>query len=81
LTLEEALELTALIARKEPQRLARVAAHWLRRYLEETPPRQSARPRSPQRCSALSAPVLTPRGCSRFAPWPKERLGAGDLEA
>jgi hypothetical protein len=37
LTLGEALALTALIARKEPQRLARVGAHWLRRYLEEHP--------------------------------------------
>jgi hypothetical protein len=35
LTLVEALELTALIARKEPHRHPRVAARWLRLYLEE----------------------------------------------
>jgi hypothetical protein len=37
LTLLEALELTALIARKEPHRPPRVAARWLQRYLEEHP--------------------------------------------
>jgi NTP pyrophosphatase (non-canonical NTP hydrolase) len=33
--LEEALELTVLIARKDPRRHPRVAARWMRRYLEE----------------------------------------------
>ena len=33
--LAEALELTVLIARKEPRRQPRVAARWLLRYLEE----------------------------------------------
>jgi hypothetical protein len=33
--LDEALELTLLIAQKEPHRHGRVAARWLRRYLEE----------------------------------------------
>lgn len=37
LTLAEALELTALIGQKEPQRLPRVGARWLQRYLEEQP--------------------------------------------
>ena len=31
----EALELTILIARKEPERLPRVAVRWLERYLQE----------------------------------------------
>jgi hypothetical protein len=35
LGLADALELTLLIARKEPRRHPRVAARWLRRYLEE----------------------------------------------
>src|SRR5262245_21819025 len=35
LTLAEALELTALIGRKEPHRLPRVGARWLLLYLEE----------------------------------------------
>jgi hypothetical protein len=35
ISLAEALELTILIARKEPHRHPRVAARWLFRYLEE----------------------------------------------
>lgn len=33
----EALELTLLIARKDPRRHPRVAARWLQRYLDERP--------------------------------------------
>jgi hypothetical protein len=36
-SLVDALELTLLIARREPRRHPRVAARWLRRYLEERP--------------------------------------------
>ncbi len=36
-SLLEALELTALIARKAPRQHPRVAARWLLRYLEEHP--------------------------------------------
>jgi hypothetical protein len=35
ISLEEALELTILIAARQPDRLPRVAARWLRRCLEE----------------------------------------------
>jgi hypothetical protein len=35
LTLDEALDLLGLVARKEPQRHGRMAARWLRRYLEQ----------------------------------------------
>jgi hypothetical protein len=35
LRLEDALELTLLVARKDPRRHPRVAARWLQRYLEE----------------------------------------------
>lgn len=35
ISLAEALELTALIARKEPHRHSRVSAHWLGRFLAE----------------------------------------------
>jgi hypothetical protein len=34
-TIAEALELTALVARKQPDRYGRVAARWLCLYLEE----------------------------------------------
>jgi hypothetical protein len=37
LGLVDALELTILVARKEPRRHPRVAARWLLRYLEEDP--------------------------------------------
>lgn len=37
LSLEDALELTLLVARKDPRRHSRVAARWLLRYLEEDP--------------------------------------------
>jgi hypothetical protein len=37
ISLVEALELTLLIAKKEPHRHPRVAARWLLRYLEEHP--------------------------------------------
>jgi hypothetical protein len=37
LSLADALELTVLVARKDPGRHPRVAARWLLRYLEEDP--------------------------------------------
>jgi hypothetical protein len=37
LSLVDALELTVLVARKDPGRHQRVAARWLLRYLEEDP--------------------------------------------
>ena len=37
LSLLDALELTVLVARKDPRRHQRVAARWLMRYLEEHP--------------------------------------------
>jgi hypothetical protein len=36
--LAEALELTILIGRKEPRRLAKVGVRWLERYLQECEP-------------------------------------------
>jgi hypothetical protein len=41
ISLAEALELTVLIARKNPRRHPRVAARWLLRYLEEGPEARS----------------------------------------
>jgi hypothetical protein len=37
LSLIDALELTILVARKDPRRRSRVASRWLLRYLEEDP--------------------------------------------
>jgi hypothetical protein len=37
LSLVDALELTILVARKDPRRHPRLAARWLLRYLEEDP--------------------------------------------
>lgn len=38
ITLVEALELTILIAQKEPKRVPRVAVRWLERYIQECEP-------------------------------------------
>jgi hypothetical protein len=37
ISLADALELTVMIARRDPRRLSRVAARWLLRFLEEHP--------------------------------------------
>ena len=37
LNLADALELTVLVARKDPRRHQRIASRWLLRYLEEDP--------------------------------------------
>ena len=47
LSLADALELTVLVARKDPRRHQRVAARWLLRYLEEDLTRRSTKPRWP----------------------------------
>jgi hypothetical protein len=38
ISLADALELTAFVARKDPRRHPRVAARWVQRYLEEFEP-------------------------------------------
>ena len=38
ISLAEALELTILIAKKEPKRLPKVAVRWLERYIQECEP-------------------------------------------
>jgi hypothetical protein len=81
ISLREALELTVLIARKEPHRHPRVAARWLVRYLEEFPTATIEEAGVVVAClQAVSSPVTTrPRG--RSEPWPEERLGAGERGA
>lgn len=37
LSLDDALELTLLVARKDPRRHSRIAARWLLRFLQEHP--------------------------------------------
>jgi hypothetical protein len=76
----EALELTLLIARKEPHRHQRVAARWLLRYLEECP-------RATIEEAAMAAACLIALGTDAaknrprpFGTWPKERLVAGTPE-
>ena len=59
ISLAEALELTILIARKEPERLPRVAVRWLERYLEECEPPLT---NVALAVSALSALPHQPRG-------------------
>jgi hypothetical protein len=57
LTVAEALELTALVARKEPERFDRYAVRWLARYLDETSDRVTVvRLRPDRELSALAGP-------------------------
>jgi hypothetical protein len=75
LSLDDALELTLLVARKDPRRHPRIAARWLARYLEEDP--AATIEEAGLAASALLAlPVpVTRRRCRHCGPWPKERLG------
>jgi hypothetical protein len=75
LSLDDALELTLLVARKDPRRHTRIAARWLARYLEEDP--AATIEEAGLAASALLAlPVpVTRRRCRHCGPWPKERLG------
>ena len=74
LTLVDALELTILVARKEPRRHPRVAARWLLRFLEEHPHltiEEAALAASSLVALTGAAYEERPR---RYGPWPKERL-------
>jgi hypothetical protein len=77
LSLLDALELTMLIARKDPRRHPRAAARWLQRYLEEHPEATIEE-------AALAASYLAalPGGSFQQAvqmlrAWPKRPLGDG----
>jgi hypothetical protein len=59
ISLAEALELTFLIARKEPKRLPRVAVRWLEGYLQESEPTLA---QVALAVSALSALTEDPKG-------------------
>ena len=61
LSLVDALELTILVARKDPRRHPRVAARWLLRYLEEDPHATIDE-------AALLAEVSEPRVVERCVP-------------
>jgi len=74
LSLLDALELTVLVARKDPGRHPRVAARWLLRYLEEDP--HAMIEEAALAASSLVALTGSPtrRPLRRYGPWPKERL-------
>lgn len=75
LSLVDALELTILVARKDPGRHPRVAARWLLRYLEEHPHATiDEAPLAASRLIGLTCPGYQKRRPRRFGPWPKERL-------
>jgi hypothetical protein len=63
--LAEALELTILIARKEPKRLPRVAVRWLERYLQEC--EADAKRRCARRVRAIRAAARTQAGVGERA--------------
>jgi hypothetical protein len=76
LSLADALELTLLVARKDPRRHPRVAWRWLLRYLEEDP--HATIEEAGLAASSLIA--LTGVGDEEVdvtGQWPKERLAGG----
>ena len=81
LSLVDALELTVLVARKDPRRHQRVAARWLLRLLEEDPHATIEE----AALAAASLVALTggayEEAGRRCGPWPKQRLAGGGLEA
>lgn len=81
LSLVDALELTVLIARKDPRRHQRVAARWLLRYLEEHPAaaieEAALAASSPMARSPAPATRKRPRPCG---PWPQRRLASDENE-
>jgi hypothetical protein len=77
--LADALELTFLIARKDPRRHSRAAARWLQRYLEEHP--EATIEEAALVSSALFQAEATRRRSRLFAPWPKRPLADGELTA
>jgi hypothetical protein len=82
LSLVDALELTVLVARKNPRRHPRVAARWLLRLLEEQPDVTIEEAALAAACLvALTGRVLTRRRGRLCGPWPKQRLAGGELAA
>jgi hypothetical protein len=73
-SLTDALELTILVARKDPRGHPRVAARWLLRYLEECDDATIDEPRWPPPASPRSPETATRTLRCRCGPWPKERL-------
>jgi hypothetical protein len=72
-TLVEALELTALVAVKDPRRLDRFAVRWLERYLAEI---RLATRRSRSAAFQRSAGRVTRRRSQRFERWPTRASGS-----
>jgi hypothetical protein len=77
LSLDEALELTILIAQKEPQRLPRVAARWLLRYLEERDPAMDEAAMVAARLAGLAG-TTTRRRPGHFEPSPTRHLAEAE---
>ena len=82
LSLDDALELTLLVARKDSRRHPRIAARWLARYLEEDPA-ATIEEAGLVASALLALPGAGFQGRSRRCgpPCPKERLGAEASEA
>jgi hypothetical protein len=77
LSLLDALELTVLVARKDPGRHQRVASRWLPGTSRRILTRRSKKLRSLRRVSSRSRVSPTRRPRRHFEPWPKERLADG----
>jgi len=81
LSLLDALELTLLIARKDPRRHQRVAARWLLRFLEEHPDVTIEEAGLAASCLIALTGRTTRRRSRPSGPWPKERPGERELGA
>ena len=81
LGLLDALDLTVLVARKDPPRHPRVAARWLLRYLEEHPHATIEEAALAASTLAALTGVDYEEARRHCGPCPKERLAAGGNEA
>jgi hypothetical protein len=81
ISLGDALDLTLLIARKDPRRHPRVAAPWLLRYLEECDDATIDEAAMVAACLAALAGDRHRDAALTLRAWRKERLAADELEA
>ena len=75
LSLLDALDLTCLVARKDPARLPRVAARWLLRFLEEHPGATIEEATLAASCLAALPGGSYREAAQTLRPWPKRPLG------
>ena len=81
LSLLDALDLTLLVARKDPARHQRVAARWLLRFLEEHPGATIEEASLAAACLAALPGAGYAQAAQPSRPWPKRPLGGAGKAA